>query len=201
MGLIGAERSQVSSGLRYAKLQSSNVTTMNGITDLYVPDGFFFSSGRAEALSAAFDAEREFKGVGPTLSWDAAVPLWGGDDTGRVDLDWSLTGGVLFGKQTTDVTGQEKSYQFSGNYYFANVGAFLDNVMPTPVDIHRSKSTKVPLLDLGVGLSYEIQRVKVSTGYRWERYFNAIDGGFTDHESFDRTIDGPYFKLAVGFGG
>jgi hypothetical protein len=59
----------------------------------------------------------------------------------------------------------------------------------------------VPVLDLSLGLSYEIQRIKVGAGYRWERYYNAIDAGYAEHKSYDRTIDGPYFKIAVGFGG
>jgi hypothetical protein len=57
------------------------------------------------------------------------------------------------------------------------------------------------LLDLSLGLSYEIQRIKVSTGYRWERYFNVLDAGFEARKSYDRQFDGPYFKVSVGFGG
>jgi hypothetical protein len=43
--------------------------------------------------------------------------------------------------------------------------------------------------------------MKVSGGYRWERYFDAIDGGYAEHKDYDRGFDGPYFKIAVGFGG
>jgi iron complex outermembrane receptor protein len=43
--------------------------------------------------------------------------------------------------------------------------------------------------------------MKVSTGYRWQRYSNVLDAGYAEHKSYDRTIDGPYFKIAVGFGG
>ena len=58
-----------------------------------------------------------------------------------------------------------------------------------------------PLVDLSLGLAYETGRMKVGAGYRWERYFNVIDGGYREHKNEDRTIDGPYFKIAVGFGG
>jgi hypothetical protein len=57
------------------------------------------------------------------------------------------------------------------------------------------------MLNLDLGLSYEIQRVKIGAGYRWERYFNVLDGGYDEHRSYDRTFDGPYFKVSVGFGG
>jgi hypothetical protein len=41
----------------------------------------------------------------------------------------------------------------------------------------------------------------VGAGYRWERYFDVLDVGYDEAEDADRTIDGPYFKLSVGFGG
>ena len=43
--------------------------------------------------------------------------------------------------------------------------------------------------------------LKLTSGYRWERYFNAISMAGPGDKSYDRTIDGPYFKIAVGFGG
>ena len=65
----------------------------------------------------------------------------------------------------------------------------------------RNKTATVPVLDLSLGLSYTVPGVKMSAGYRWERYFNVLDAGFTEHKSYDRTLDGPYVKIAVGFGG
>jgi hypothetical protein len=29
----------------------------------------------------------------------------------------------------------------------------------------------------------------------------VLDAGYAEHQSYDRTLDGPYFKVAVGFGG
>ncbi len=72
----------------------------------------------------------------------------------------------------------------------------------TPLDIApRSESVTVPVLDLSLGLSLEVPGAKLSTGYRWERYFNVLDAGFREHESYDRTLDGPYFRVSIGFGG
>ncbi|HEX5777098.1 MAG TPA: Lpg1974 family pore-forming outer membrane protein, partial [Caulobacteraceae bacterium] len=70
-----------------------------------------------------------------------------------------------------------------------------------PIDISRSEDTTVPTAGVSLGLSYAIDRVRVGAGYKWERYFDVLDGGFDTHEDADRTIDGPYFKIAVGFGG
>lgn len=36
--------------------------------------------------------------------------------------------------------------------------------------------------------------------YRWERYFDALDAGFDEPKGADGTVDGPYFRLSVGFG-
>ena len=70
-----------------------------------------------------------------------------------------------------------------------------------PISTERNENATVPLLDLSLGLSYDAGRVKLSTGYRWERYFDVLDVGQDEAQEADRTIDGPYFKIAVGFGG
>jgi hypothetical protein len=80
------------------------------------------------------------------------------------------------------------------------------NALPPPPQMAiaiapRSKSVTVPVADLSLGLSYDIQRFRVGAGYRWERYFNVLDAGFTEHKDYDRTIDGPYVKMSIGFGG
>jgi outer membrane receptor protein involved in Fe transport len=201
VGLGMGVESRIGGGLRYANLQSKSRLQMWGVPDWYVPAQYaFFKYSHNTHYKADLSTTREFTGLGPTLSWDAAKRLWGGDN-GRLDLDWSLTGGVLFGKQKASFKGTESSAYFSGKYYspgLSQVGP-TQSIGTTPSA--RSKSVTVPLVDLSLGLSYEIQRVKVGAGYRWERYFNVLDAGYAEHKDVDRTIDGPYFKIAVGFGG
>jgi hypothetical protein len=179
---------------------------MRGIPNWDLTDGWFFqrfNSAKYPSFANQFEAdlhvEREFKGTGPTLTWEAAQRLLGDDNTGRLNVDWSLTGGVLFGKQKTRLTGVESDGQFEGSYNYS---------MPRPlvletnvVDRERKTSISAPVLDLSLGLSYEIQRIRIGAGYRWERYFDVLDAGADEHENYDRTIDGPYLKIAVGFGG
>ena len=50
-------------------------------------------------------------------------------------------------------------------------------------------------------MANEVGRLKLGAGYRWERYFDVLDVGNAKDKDADRTIDGPYFKLSVGFGG
>jgi hypothetical protein len=59
----------------------------------------------------------------------------------------------------------------------------------------------VPVAAASLGLSYSVDRLKIGAGYNWERYFDVLDVGQAKAESADRTIHGPYFKIAVGFGG
>jgi outer membrane receptor protein involved in Fe transport len=202
---LGLE-STVRAGLRYAQLESTTRLQMWGVPNWDLPAEFaLFKYADNTHYQADLFASREFEGFGPTLSWDAAKQLWGADD-GHLDLEWSATAGVLFGKQKALFEGEESSAYFSGIYYsqtdvsrqFQQREAWVDITdLPAP----RSRSVTAPLLDLSLGLAYEAGRVKVGAGYRWERYFDVLDAGYREHEDADRTIDGPYFKLSVGFGG
>jgi hypothetical protein len=154
------------------------------------------------------DARREFEGAGPQLSWDAAFPVFQQDAVGRVDVEWSVDGGVLFGKQSASSVTNEKTRYFDQTAFETLLAGYL-SVQPKPdvitqlppTSYARSKTVTAPNLGGSLGLSYTAGGFRASAGYRWERYFNAIDGGYDEHKSFDRTIDGPYFKISVGFGG
>ena len=212
-GLGGLSASTLSAGLRYAQFESRTRMKTDGIPDWVFPDGFYIpgfdvTHTRYRSLQAA---DREFNGVGPVVSWDASKALFGDPDAGHVDLDWSVSGGVLFGKQKTTIAG-------SGNYGFyeqnmAEDGLFVvvypsyswtppdDEGPTTEVNASRSESVTTPTAAFSLGLSYNVDRLKVGAGYRWERYFDVLDVGQAAASSGDRTVDGPYFKLSVGFGG
>jgi hypothetical protein len=203
VGVLGTAQSSLSAGLRYADFKSSVSGEMRGIPDMTLPeDGWGKYNTTFHQYAAKFAAEREFRGAGPTLSWEASRPIWGNDESGRLDVDWALTGGALFGKQRTTATGTAGSTYFNDRYTRDFVVNQLQAPTQTPIDIApRNKSATVPVLDLSLGLSFETSGVKLSTGYRWERYFNVLDAGFQEHKSYDRTLDGPYVRLSLGFGG
>ena len=176
---------------------------MNGYPDWQLSQGWVKYDDHAphHRSAANLEAVREFQGTGPTLSWAADHRLWGDDHNGAVVIDWSITGGVLFGKHKTEIRGEEGSQYFTDEKY-GQKPHYHAPVVLTPTTIApRSSSATVPLVDVSLGLAYELQRIKVSAGYRWERYFDALDTGYAESGTSDRTIDGPYFKLAVGFGG
>jgi hypothetical protein len=193
--------SSVSGGIRYATFKSSMSGSLYGTPDWDVPPEYFLAKyGKHHEYRGALDARREFNGAGPVVSWEAARRIHDTERLGHVDLDWSVTGGVLFGKQKTTITGVDERVYYEQKYnQFPNTPV---NASTQPLSIApRSTSVTIPTLGVALGLSYAIDRIKVGAGYRWERYFVAIDGGIAEHKSYDRTIDGPYFKIAVGFGG
>jgi iron complex outermembrane receptor protein len=197
-------RSEIAAGLRYAKFESLSRVTIDGATEMYIapvldvkyPDIHF------NTFSMALASQSEFEGVGPSVSWDSSLRLAGEEETGHADLDWSVGGGVLFGKQNVNSTEErEGEYVHPSDIPFG--AAIRDNLYPDSplIERHRTKDVTAPTLSLSVGLSYSIDRVRISTGYSYDRFFNAIDGGIDEAQQFDRTIHGPYLKLSLGFGG
>jgi outer membrane receptor protein involved in Fe transport len=215
LGLIS--ESTVSAGLRYGDFRSNTHWAANAQGDWSVPDGW---GSYYPVIPSSFhrhhvtvEAEREFKGAGPVATWDGAMHVWGNEQTGRFNIDWSMTAGALFGDRKTTLLGTDTNVLHQGNLgSVAQAIASLKRtviVAPlpvaatdvTPIDLRRSENATVPVVDLSLGLSYDVGRIKVGTGYRWERYFNVLDVGQNEAKDADRTIDGPYFKIAVGFGG
>jgi iron complex outermembrane receptor protein len=207
LGLLGEDAtSVVSAGVRYADFRSASQVEMDGVPDRYSPEEFSATGKYGlptrhwDAFTYALDSERSFEGVGPFLSWDASLRLFGDDVQGRADLDWSVGGGVLFGKQTVD--SQEDRL---ARYFILDTATGGQFASSTPIDDvvprHRSEKVTVPNVSLSLGVSYAIDRVKVSTGYAYDRFFDVIDGGYEEAQQFDRTIHGPYLKLSLGFGG
>jgi outer membrane receptor protein involved in Fe transport len=194
VGFGGLDTLRLNAGLRYAELTAFETVATSGIPEWDVPNGDFFTSPiKAVRYTHSAHIDHTFEGAGPMITWDASKVLFGDGNAGRVAVDWSITGGALFGTQKTSIQGEEKTEHLAG------AGNMTTQV--TPVDIQRSDSVTVPTVGAALGLSYKIDRLAVGAGYRWERYFDAIDGGYNETQQFDRTIDGPYFKIAVGFGG
>jgi hypothetical protein len=200
IGLLGeASSSRLSAGVRHAALKSWSKVSMDGVPVQYIPPLSYplapnMPQITREAYTTSLESERGFEGTGPSVTWDASVRLLGDEERGHADLDWSVGGAVLFGKQTFDSEETRWGAHVSGLYIDASL---YDNVVPR----HRSDEVTVPNLSLSLGISYAIDRVKVSTGYAYDRFFDAIDAGYEDAQTHDRTIHGPYLKLSLGFGG
>jgi outer membrane receptor protein involved in Fe transport len=213
IGLGGLDESTVSGGLRYAKLESATDAELYGIPEWRIPEGFYTTGyyPTHELLDLRSTADREFSGYGPQISWDAAKRFLD-LDTGHVALEWSLGGGVLFGEQETTVRSTVRTRYYSIDpvsfgLYEIGIPTVGNNISPDlvvidpPEDFRRTESATVPTVNASLGVSYKAGAFEMGAGYRWERYFDAIDGGYEDAEGVDRTIDGPFFKVSMGFGG
>ena len=198
--------SMFSVGLRYADFRSASQVSMDGIPDRYSPERwsttgkYNLPTRHWEQYGYNLDSDRGFEGYGPTLSWDASMRLFGDEASGHADLDWSIGGGVLFGQQTVDSEEDRMMRYFSvtlatGGIHPTSIP--LDDTVPR----QRTEDVTVPNLSLGLGVSWSIDRVKVSTGYAYDHFFDVIDGGVDEVKPYDRTIQGPFVRLSLGFGG
>jgi len=215
-GMGRFSRSSFGAGVRYAQFGSDSKMLMDGIPDHYVPYEWELLDAKYEAgtpqpeskhHTTSLTSRREFEGYGPQLDWEAAWGLWGSAEQGHVDLEWTVGGGVLFGQQSMESIEDRVGTQYYGGSpdpTDPSIQAFIkrSNIYEQQFVIRsRDEDATVPNLALSLGLSYEIQRLKVSTGYRYDRFFDVIDGGYDAAKSYDRTIHGPYLKIAIGFGG
>jgi hypothetical protein len=195
-----AASSVLSLGIRQADLKSTSDVKLRSDPDHRYPDdgtNAIKYERHWHHFEDSVEAERSFKGAGPTVSWDASSTLLGSGETGRLNLDWGLDAGLLFGKQKVDIRREAVTEYLTGSSLAPMTTTTMADIPPRQA----SRSVQVPVAGVSLGLSYSLDRLKLSTGYRWERYFDAIDGGIAERKEYDRTIDGPYFKIAVGFGG
>jgi outer membrane receptor protein involved in Fe transport len=214
VGLGGLDNSAVSAGIRYARLESNTDAQLYGIPDWNVPAGFYDLGLPVThtLVNIHSTASREFTGWGPQVTWDAAKALLDLGDGGRLDVEWSVGGGLLFGEKETSVSSTARTRYYSvdpNSYGFFLIGSstvgnatspYLVTEEP-PEDLQRTDDATVLTGNASLGLAYKAGAFKVGAGYRWERYFDAIDGGYQEQQDQDRTIDGPYFKVSMGFGG
>ena len=169
--------------------------TFYGIPAVHWPDNVHHSY-HGTSLS-----ERNFHGVGPSISWNASALLAGEPRDGEFALNWGANAAVLFGHQRTKI-----HHQTSGSYHktlLADTAPFYPVVVyhNPAVNITRTRSVIVPNVGGSIGASYRIENFKVSAGYRVDFFFGAIDGGMATAKSYDRGFYGPFATVSVGLGG
>jgi len=207
IGQLGGQRatSKLELGLGYARFKSNTDAIMRGSPDLYFPDniigaGYQFNFTHQHRINDTIRSDREFEGAGPELNWEATAPLMGGQTAGGIGVDVGVGGVVLFGKQKAQVGGHRLAYYMKGPG--SPPTKYITHLYNTDIAIaSREKSVTVPGVRANLGLSYSVQGVKVSGGYKVERYYKAIDGGIETRKTYDRGFDGPYMKVSIGFGG
>lgn len=202
LGLMGeGGTSVIGLGMTYAQFRSATDIDMVGIPDRYraAYSEIKYPTTHHELYNASLASTRKFEGFGPSLSWEASKRLVGNEQDGSLALDWRINGGLLFGKQAMASREERDAtyYHFEPNIVYPP--QLEDLLYDETIDRSRSRRVTVPNLGASMGLSYRVGGVKVAAGYRWERFFDAIDGGIDKAQSFDRTIRGAYVKFGIGF--
>ena len=208
---LGFGSSEIAFGVRFA--QFSSRTSMNLRADpdphrgglKYIPPLYasIFVNQYYQFYKARPDLERNFRGLGPSLSWKGSLPVIGADgENTEVTFDWGANAGVLFGRQkvklqhhtTVDREAYREFAPLTGNPKYTN-----DHYTNT-ARMTRSHSVVVPNVGGLVGMSLKFPNAKVSVGYRADFFFNAIDGGMATRKSENRGFFGPFASISVGVG-
>lgn len=98
LGMSGHDSTSVlSAGVRFAQFNARSAVTLAAVPDFHFAFSFynsafhtnfpFFSAWHNYAATA--QNRMNFRGVGPSLSWKASVPVAGNAENGELTLDWA----------------------------------------------------------------------------------------------------------------
>jgi hypothetical protein len=208
LGLFGrASTSVLSAGVRFAQFQAQSAVTIAGDHDFAF--SYIYStqllgipayvknprqSWNLNRSRAQF--ERSFRGVGPSVGWQASAPMIGEPDRTELTLDWGINAALLFGRQKVKAHHDTHVY-----HHYQNAGDQMITTTP-PSNVHntaRSRSVTVPNVGGFAGVSLKFPNAKISLGYRADFFFGAVDGGVDVRKTYDRDFYGPFATISIGF--
>ncbi len=111
---------------------------------------------------AAADISRDFRGLGPSISWDASAPLVGNPRNAEFTFDWGANAALLFGRQKVRAHHQTMQ-QYNSSYHFNGT---LPIVYHHSYNPGRSKTVIVPNIGGFAGVSLKFPNAKISIGYQ-----------------------------------
>ncbi|HUJ02509.1 MAG TPA: hypothetical protein VLW75_02650 [Rhizomicrobium sp.] len=137
-----------------------------------------------------------FSGVGPSISWNASVPIAGNTGDGEITVDWGANAAMLFGRQRA-----KAHHHTTGSYHYRS-GKYYYSAALQPGAGHRTQSRSVVVPNLGgfAGLSFRYADAKMSLGYRADFFMGAIDNGLDTRKTETRGYYGPYASISIGIG-
>jgi hypothetical protein len=235
LGMFGSQGSSVlSAGVRVAQFTSKTSINLHAgpgvhyhatpITNFSQKYAFLHSNPiHIYDYAAAMNAQRSFRGIGPSIAWNASLPFAGDIERGEFTVDWGADAAVLFGRQkvqghhgTTTRGYYGKSWHGDqgvhdpqlhlGNFFGGPTGGGRGVALPTQshsvsADFDRVHSVTVPNLGAVAGISYRFNDAKLSVGYRADFFFDAMDGGIDKRKSENVGFYGPFATLSIGIGG
>lgn len=193
LGLFGANGSSVFNiGIRMAQFTQS--ASGNMTAQVSAPNKYNAGINRYADLKA----ERSFTGIGPSLNWNASIPLTGSVADG-IAFDWGASAAILFGRQKSNVALDTKEVQFT-TPFTGSAHSYL-RTHSTSIS-HRRREIIVPNIGGFASLSYGIGgRGKISLGYRADFFFGAMDGGLNSRHTENVGFHGPFATISLGLGG
>jgi len=149
--------------------------------------------------AATINTSRSFRGLGPSISWNASAPFAGNSKDGEIAFDWGLNAAILFGRQKA-VTNHSTMAGYHGPKYRQGPGyqAILYNHTTSH---ERSRFVTVPNAGGFAGLSFRYTNAKLSFGYRADFFFAAMDGGIDTRKVKNVGFHGPFATVSIGLGG
>lgn len=199
LGVFGGP-SSLEAGIRIAQFSSRSNTILKsrptlGAIKIKNVLGFNQAYYYPKVYRAAADDARNFRGVGPSLSWEASAPLVGKPDQGQFLFDWGINAALLFGRQKADTHRQTQGSSFKQTYTtkYNKLSSYADGNSDS-----RSRTIIVPNIGGFAGVSLSYPNAKMSLGYRADFFFGPMDGGIDSRKSENRMFYGPFAKIAVG---
>ncbi|HVP86135.1 MAG TPA: Lpg1974 family pore-forming outer membrane protein [Rhizomicrobium sp.] len=215
LGLFGGS-SQIDIGLRFAQFENKSNIALASNPDWHVrykyATPFLISIFPAAAgvkfwggegyhnHYATLQSERDFRGIGPSLSWNGSSPFVGNREDGELTFDYGANVAVLFGRQRAKTSHQTRSNYHPETMHYGQRG---QHVSSKTFATHHTRSSNVVVPNVGAmaGVTYRIQNFKISAGYRADFFFNAMDGGNDERRSEKIGNYGPFATISFGLGG
>ena len=201
LGLLGRDgTSNISAGVRIAQFTAKSNIAIYARPHIEYQYPTYFHAVIRPAFKQYFmhaHVARSFDGVGPSLSWTGSAAVAGNAQDGELMLDWGINGAILFGRQRA-----RTNHNTSGYHRTANGSYAPQNLYPTPRSYHSTRSRRVTVPNIGgyAGLSLKWTNAKISLGYRYDTFLNAMDTGIDAAKKSNLTFNGPYASISIGLG-
>jgi hypothetical protein len=204
IGLLNRDSaSKLNFGVRIAQFHERAKSSMTALTSAHYKYPHRTSGGGYSNIprNANLDAARSFSGIGPSISWNASIPVTGSLDDGLV-VDWGANAALLFGRQKAHIRTHTEKIHFVGATALPYTHLISSMVTHSTMESVRGRTAIVPNLGAFAGLSYRVGgRGKVTLGYRADFFFGAMDGGINERKSQTVGFHGPFATISLGMGG
>jgi len=207
IGAFGRDgKSNIDLGVRFAQLTDNSAVNVVARPHIYAVLKKQFGNAKVPVPSfnnytMTAHADHSFKGVGPSLSWNASAGIAGNMEDGELELDWGINAAVLFGRQKARTDHATSAYHFLGTKSKGKGYHLLYPHLPSHSHYStRSRRVTVPNLGGSVGVSFKYPNFKFSIGYRYDTFLNAMDTGIDARKTSNLTFNGPYASISIGLG-